>query len=367
MPTAASLAGERVFLAGTLLTMSHETACRLVERAGGLVVPDLDQRPSLVVVGATDEPAARATLAALPAVRHRGPRSAPRVVDEDEWCRLLGRVGPASLRKHYYPLRTVRSLYPRVRADHLRYLERWGLLRAVVRTPDETWYGFQDIAVIRQTHAELENGVGFRVVLRSLAAETDGQLSLDFRPPRGDTQPARVLTLVSRKAPSSDALLFGAAPPAERTPAERQFLEASLLDSDGHGDREAAMAAYRHALELDPDLVPAMINLGNLHYLQDRLAEAQALYLQAASVDPESFEAWFNLGNVHHDRGRLDEASQCYGEALSLRPDYANAHFYLAVTLEKLGRAAQAKPHWRAYQQLAPNGEWIELAREFGE
>jgi hypothetical protein len=26
-----------------------------------------------------------------------------------------------------------------------------------------------------------------------------------------------------------------------------------------------------------------------------------------------------------------------------------------------------AQPHWRSYQQLAPNGEWVELAREFSE
>ena len=70
---------------------------------------------------------------------------------------------------------------------------------------------------------------------------------------------------------------------------------------------------------------------------------------------------------MHHDRGRLEDAVQCYTEALRLRSGYANAHFYLAVTLEKLGRASQAKPHWRAYQRLAPDGEWIELAREFGE
>jgi len=28
---------------------------------------------------------------------------------------------------------------------------------------------------------------------------------------------------------------------------------------------------------------------------------------------------------------------------------------------------AEAKPHWRTYQELAPNGEWIELAREFSD
>jgi tetratricopeptide (TPR) repeat protein len=275
--------------------------------------------------------------------------------------------GPSTLQQQYYSLRTVRSLYPRVRADHLRYLERWGLLRNVVRTPEDTWYGFRDVAVIRQTHAELDRGAGFRSILRSLAAQTDGQLSLDFRPPRGDAQPARVLTLAPRPRVAPDQLPSGSAAAADRTPAELKFLEASALDTAGQVDRDAAMLAYRAALELDPDLVPAMINLGNLYYLQDRLPEAQALYLHASSIDAESFEAWFNLGNIHHDRGRLEDATRCYSEALRFHPEYPNAHFYLAVTLEKLGRAPQAKPHWRAYQRLAPDGEWIELAREFGE
>ena len=45
----------------------------------------------------------------------------------------------------------------------------------------------------------------------------------------------------------------------------------------------------------------------------------------------------------------------------------ADAHFYLAVTLEKMGQSEESKAHWRAYQRLAPNGEWVDLAREFSE
>jgi len=52
---------------------------------------------------------------------------------------------------------------------------------------------------------------------------------------------------------------------------------------------------------------------------------------------------------------------------LKLNPFYADAHFYLAVTFEKMGQSSDARPHWRAYQQLAPQGEWVELAREFSE
>jgi len=36
-----------------------------------------------------------------------------------------------------------------------------------------------------------------------------------------------------------------------------------------------------------------------------------------------------------------------------------------SVTLEKLGYSQEARPHWKTYQELAPKGEWVELAREF--
>jgi tetratricopeptide (TPR) repeat protein len=73
------------------------------------------------------------------------------------------------------------------------------------------------------------------------------------------------------------------------------------------------------------------------------------------------------MGNVYHDLGRLEEARAAYEAALRLNPDYAEAHFYLAVTLEKLGRSQQARGHWRRYKELAPDGEWVQLASEFGE
>ena len=74
-----------------------------------------------------------------------------------------------------------------------------------------------------------------------------------------------------------------------------------------------------------------------------------------------------SASNVLHDSGRFEAAARCYRGALTVDPAYADAHFYLAVTLEKLGQSADAKPHWVAYRRLAPSGEWVELAREFSE
>ena len=111
----------------------------------------------------------------------------------------------------------------------------------------------------------------------------------------------------------------------------------------------------------------ALINLANIHYSRDDLAEAQALYERAIGLESDFFEAHFNLGNIYHDLGRFGEAQVCYVEALRLNPFYADAHFYLAVTFEKMALSQDARPHWIAYRQLAPKGQWVELAREFSE
>ena len=64
---------------------------------------------------------------------------------------------------------------------------------------------------------------------------------------------------------------------------------------------------------------------------------------------------------------RYPRVTACYRGCPCANPTYSEAHFYLALTLEKSGRSQDARHHWRAYQQLAPNGEWVHLAREFSE
>jgi hypothetical protein len=37
------------------------------------------------------------------------------------------------------------------------------------------------------------------------------------------------------------------------------------------------------------------------------------------------------------------------------------------VTFERMGQSQDARPHWKAYRDLAPHGEWVALAKEFSE
>ena len=259
--------------------------------------------------------------------------------------------------------RHVLDRYRHLREDHLRYMEKCGLVRPSADPSGNAVFSFAELGLLRQTDVEMASGVPFRRVLRALMATRDGQLAFDFRL---DATPAKVLRLTRPDPPPLMALMGAVEQPPDIS-AEQYFHAASVLDDGSPEHVVDAMNAYRRALEVDPYMVPALINLANLHYSRDDAVEAQALYERAITLEPHVFEAHFNLGNIFHDLGRYTEAQGCYREAIRLNPAYAEAHFYLAVTLEKAGRSQEARSHWKAYQQLAPNGEWVHLAKEFSD
>jgi tetratricopeptide (TPR) repeat protein len=386
LPNPQSLQGQVVVFTGKLNSLGRKEARALVGRLGGATADDVNAKTTMLVIGAEgfggsadtvagDAPAegqARMSRDKSNKLRRVEELNAGRdvrieILSEDQFCRLAGLPAPEELRRQYHAMRDLMARYRALREDHLRYLVKCGIVRPVLRTNADTFFAFPDLPAIKQANDELEQGVSFRSIVRTLLAARQGQLAFDFRL---DVAPARILTL-HRKAPGGETQVPKAPGSIRDTAlAEEYFRAASLLD-DGDADNganlEEAAAAYRKALELDPYLVAALINLANIHYSRDELAEAQALYERAIGLESDFFEAHFNLGNIYHDLGRFNEAQSCYREALRLNPYYADTHFYLAVTFEKMGLSAEARPHWRAYQQLAPNGEWVELAREFSE
>jgi tetratricopeptide (TPR) repeat protein len=358
VPAKHPLTDQVVVFTGKLSSLGRKEAHALVLQLGGSAADEVTARTTMVVVGAEGAPTGEKSQKLRKAEELK-----LRIVSESDFCKLAGIQRPEDLKQQYYAQRDLLAMYPGLREDHLRYLQKWGLIRPVLRTNSDSYFRFADLVKIRQVSADLATAP-FRAIVRALQAERSGQLTFDFRI---DAEPARIIKLrrPKPKAIVEDRPVLAGLPPAESL-AEEYFLRGSALDAD-QSRHQAAASWYRKALEIDPYLVPALINLANIHYGNDELVEAQALYERAIGLDPDFFEAHFNLGNIYHDLGRFQEAAMCYRTAIGLNGHYADAHFYLAITLEKMGHSVEAKPHWRAYQQLSPNGEWVELAREFSE
>jgi tetratricopeptide (TPR) repeat protein len=363
LPGVQPLAGHLVVFTGKLSSLGRKDARALVTRLGGFTADDVTAKTTMVIVGAEGFGASPEKAAEKSQKLKRAEELKIRVLTEEDFCTLAGVPTPDALKRQYHAMRDLLSRYRALREDHLRYLVKCGILRPILRTNADTFFAFPDLPIVRQANEGLEQGVAFRSIVRALMASRQGQLELDFRL---DAAPAKIITL---RTQSSEKRRAAPTPEAVRHTdlAEQYFRTASALDDGDETKQEEAAAAYRKSLEHDPYLVAALINLANIHYGRDELVEAQALYERAIGLEPDFFEAHFNLGNIYHDLGRFPEAQACYREALRLNAFYADAHFYLAVTFEKMGLSQDARPHWQAYQQLAPQGEWVELAKEFSE
>jgi tetratricopeptide (TPR) repeat protein len=361
------LDGRLVVFTGKLSSLGRRDARALVTRLGGTTADDVNARTTTVIVGdegfdSGGRPSRDRSNKLKRAEELNAQGTRIEILTEDQFCVLVGIPTPQTLKRQYQAMRDLLARYRGLREDHVRYLLKCGIVRAELRTNADTFFAFPHVAVLKETNDELAEGRSFRSVVRSLLAARQGQLAFDFRL---DAAPAKILALRRKAQPRPPAEVLTTA--SNVALAEEYFRTGSQLDDGDESHREEAAAAYRRALELNPTLVAALINLANVHYSRNELVEAQVLYERGIGLEPDFFEAHFNLGNIHHDLGRFEQAQACYLEAIHLNPTYADAHFYLAVTFEKMGLSQGARAHWRAYQQLAPNGEWVELAREFSE
>jgi len=138
-----------------------------------------------------------------------------------------------------------------------------------------------------------------------------------------------------------------------------------------------ATASCRRALELEPSEAAHHNNLGTLLIRDGQVQEGVRHIEQAARLDPERAATYhFNLGAALLNADRARDAVGHFRQALRSNPTFAVAHFFLAVALVRSSPREVSSPgHVRAapdaveafqrYLQLAPDGEYVERAREY--
>jgi len=92
--------------------------------------------------------------------------------------------------------------------------------------------------------------------------------------------------------------------------------------------------------------------LGNVHYAERRLPEAEAAWREALRLDPGLVSARENLGIALYDEGAYLEAERCFSEVIRRDPLHAAAHHNLGLTLLGLDRRCEALPYLRRASHL---------------
>jgi len=101
--------------------------------------------------------------------------------------------------------------------------------------------------------------------------------------------------------------------------------------------------AYSHAL------------LGNAYAELGRTTDAIAAYRHAISLDPNCFDAHLGLGRAQFSLGNYLEAVESYGRALQIRPDSAALHLSLGLALSNAGQYEKAMQAFQRARELDPS------------
>jgi tetratricopeptide (TPR) repeat protein len=141
---------------------------------------------------------------------------------------------------------------------------------------------------------------------------------------------------------------------ADRAPKPEDLYELGCILQDE--DPNQAEAAFRQALDGDPELADAAVNLGWLLHERGDVEAAEAEYRRALAAEPGHPTAAFNLGVALEDRGAAEEALECYLAAIEADPLLADAYFNLSRLCERRGDRAAALRYLRSYSELVRIG-----------
>jgi len=269
-----------------------------------------------------------------------------------------------------YSIRDVQRVL-RLSPDTTRNLIKAGFVKPARGARRQYRFSFQDLIVLRTARALIDAKIPARRIRRSLESlrrelpesvplsglsisavgdhvvvrdgDTQRQvdsgqylLGLDVSMENG------VLRVVERREE---------APPAAAALAPRGdwFTQALTLEST---DPEAALAAWREAVDEDAGNAAAWTNWGRLLHERGRTQQAAEVYRRAlAQVGPDAL-LLYNQGVLLEDLGDAAAALAAYQGALAEDPDLADCHYNLARLYESLGEPQHAIRHLGQYRRL---------------
>jgi len=122
------------------------------------------------------------------------------------------------------------------------------------------------------------------------------------------------------------------------------------------GDREAAVSAGRHALELAPGRADLRLGFAMLLNFVGLEEEAIPVLRSLTRLDPaQRYMHLFQLAACYRRLGRIDEAIAKHRESLAANPEFFGAHMNLVAIYAQLGEMNHARAELNELLRLRPD------------
>jgi tetratricopeptide (TPR) repeat protein len=152
-------------------------------------------------------------------------------------------------------------------------------------------------------------------------------------------------------APPVDDPLLDAVHALNRGPDQ---LLSQAISLEAQGQLASAVDLELKALELDPHLTQAHVNLISLYGRLGDVVSAERHYRQAVVLDAGADAAYYNFGVLCYQANRRTEAEAAFRKTLSINPGHAEAHNNLGALLEEQGKFADAARRFQKAIELQP-------------
>ena len=132
----------------------------------------------------------------------------------------------------------------------------------------------------------------------------------------------------------------------------------------GNGDFTNSEMWYSKAIEEDPELTSALIDLANLKVEQKEpdLDGANAMFNKVLQIDPNTYDAYWGLARVHERQNKIESALGDFQKCLELRPNWGdwinnfigNLYYRMKDFEKAIGfyeLAVQSNPSYKAYKE----------------
>jgi tetratricopeptide (TPR) repeat protein/glycosyltransferase involved in cell wall biosynthesis len=104
---------------------------------------------------------------------------------------------------------------------------------------------------------------------------------------------------------------------------------------------------FNTAIAMRPESAKAYNNRGNLFYNQDKFSQAEMNYRTAINLEPGNHEFNFNLGNCYLQQKNFNDALTYFKKSLELDPSNTLANNNIGLTLFKLRKYKEAEAYFK--------------------